>query len=198
MLVLTVPGDHSRRVTICYALLISNAGFYRSRQRHVDSKCSGSADMLFVLREKLKLFLQRGIFSDALLISNAGFYRSMRSFKGVIICYALLISSGGFYLFRRSLKGVTICYALLIGNAGFYRGLRPSNLQCWFLLWANPRLKCFQSTPCEIGYVVNLDILRHQHVGRPIISNLECIQVCHKPSCFFRYAPPWHNFQVTE
>ena len=40
--------------------------------------------------------------------------------------------SGGFYLFRRSLKGITICYALLIGNAGFYRGLRPSNLQCWF------------------------------------------------------------------
>ena len=64
----------------------------------MDSKCSGSADMLFVLREKLKLFLQRGIFSDALLISNAGFYRSMRSFKGVIICYALLISSGVFFL----------------------------------------------------------------------------------------------------
>ena len=70
MLVLTVPGDHSRRVTICYALLISNAGFYRSRQRHVDSKCSGSADMLFVLREKLKLFLQRGIFSGVQGISS--------------------------------------------------------------------------------------------------------------------------------
>ena len=71
MLVLTVPGDHSRRVTICYALLISNAGFYRSRQRHVDSKCSGSADMLFVLREKLKLFLQRGIFSGVQGISSS-------------------------------------------------------------------------------------------------------------------------------
>ena len=70
MLVLTVPGDHPRRVTICYALLISNAGFYRSRQRHVDSKCSGSADMLFVLREKLKLFLQRGIFSGVQGISS--------------------------------------------------------------------------------------------------------------------------------
>ena len=32
MLVFTVPGDHSRGVTICYALLISNAGFYRSRR----------------------------------------------------------------------------------------------------------------------------------------------------------------------
>ena len=27
----TVPGDHSRGITIWYALLISNAGFYRSR-----------------------------------------------------------------------------------------------------------------------------------------------------------------------
>ena len=32
MLVFTVPGDHSRGVSICYAFLISNAGFNRSRR----------------------------------------------------------------------------------------------------------------------------------------------------------------------